>query len=215
MCLCYVVVVFLFCVCLFVRWGINAGKEAKRADIFAFGFQEKSTRTHKTTGGDSDLQLPDHDADNDDDELVEDKELEESEEAPAPEKVPMIRTMRTRSIERKSIHDLHEDVDDFSALAGTSSPLQNAVEAALGSGFRLVGSVSRGSMQLLVYTRYELWEHIHSVEQMAENTGFFKVLPNKGGMCLRMVIDDMPLAFVSCHLTAHEGQAKCERRNER
>jgi hypothetical protein len=43
--------------------------------------------------------------------------------------------------------------------------------------------------------------------------GFLHLFPNKGGLCVSFTIDATKFAFISCHLTAHEGVDKCESRN--
>eukprot|EP00981_Chlorochromonas_danica_P012159 scaffold4581_cov209-Ochromonas_danica.AAC.3 len=50
-------------------------------------------------------------------------------------------------------------------------------------------------------------------EKSIENTGILHVFPNKGGLLVTLTIDGTKLAFVSCHLTAHEGVKHCEERN--
>ena len=40
------------------------------------------------------------------------------------------------------------------------------------------------------------------------------LFPNKGGLCVSFTIDATKFAFISCHLTAHEGVDKCESRND-
>ena len=44
--------------------------------------------------------------------------------------------------------------------------------------------------------------------------GFLHLFPNKGGLCVSFTIDATKFAFISCHLTAHEGVDKCESRND-
>ncbi len=69
-------------------------------------------------------------------------------------------------------------------------------------------------MQLLVYGRESLAKYITNIEQSAENTGFLHVFPNKGGLCVSFTVHGTSLAFISCHLTAHEGVKNCCFRNE-
>ena len=69
-------------------------------------------------------------------------------------------------------------------------------------------------MQLLVFCRREIFFAIKSVEESGENTGFLSIFPNKGGQCITLVVGQTSLAFISCHLAAHEGPKKCLQRNE-
>jgi hypothetical protein len=104
--------------------------------------------------------------------------------------------------------------------------LSLAIEAALGSGFFKVSCFSsrsvhiaalikicslkqvkhaqRGQMQLFVFAKKALQSRISNVQFSVENTGFLHVFPNKGGILVTMQVDGTKLAFISCHLTAHE-----------
>lgn len=89
-------------------------------------------------------------------------------------------------------------------------------------------------MQLFVFARTTLRKYISRVETSAENTGVLHVFPNKvrlcmalqsdivvanvtmmsqGGVLATLSVDGTSLAFVSSHLTAHEGVKKCFLRN--
>jgi hypothetical protein len=59
-------------------------------------------------------------------------------------------------------------------------------------------------MQQYVFAKESIKDRITNVEKFAENTGFFHVFPNKGGLRVSFLLDQTSLAFVSCHLTAHE-----------
>lgn len=65
----------------------------------------------------------------------------------------------------------------------------------------------RAQLQLYVFARRSLQPRISTVEMSIENTGFLHVFPNKGGLLVTMKIDGTRLAFVSCHLAAHEVRA--------
>ncbi|KAJ1426998.1 Endonuclease/exonuclease/phosphatase [Ochromonadaceae sp. CCMP2298] len=71
----------------------------------------------------------------------------------------------------------------------------------------------RAQMQLFVYAKKSLQPRITNVQQSVENTGFLHVFPNKGGILVTMQVDGTSLAFISCHLSAHEGVKHCEERN--
>lgn len=59
-------------------------------------------------------------------------------------------------------------------------------------------------MQLFVFARTSLQSRISNVQFSVENTGFLHVFPNKGGILVTLQVDGTKLAFISCHLTAHE-----------
>ena len=44
----------------------------------------------------------------------------------------------------------------------------------------------RVQMQQIVFARVHLKDHIRDIEKCAENTGFFHVFPNKGGLSMSM-----------------------------
>lgn len=67
---------------------------------------------------------------------------------------------------------------------------------------------------MFVFARQELQEAISDVDQSVENTGFLHLFPNKGGLLVTMTIHGTKIAFISCHLTAHEGVKHCEARNQ-
>lgn len=62
----------------------------------------------------------------------------------------------------------------------------------------------RAQLQLYVFAKQILKDRISHVEMSIENTGFLHVFPNKGGLLVAFQVDGSKLAFVSCHLTAHE-----------
>ena len=72
----------------------------------------------------------------------------------------------------------------------------------------------RVQMQLFVFARKEIEQCISRIEKSSENTGFLHVFPNKGGISVSMKVDGTTVSFISCHLAAHEGVAKCAQRNQ-
>jgi hypothetical protein len=83
----------------------------------------------------------------------------------------------------------------------------------IGSQFYLVAHNVRAQMQLYVFARTTLRDHISNIEMCAENTGFMHVFPNKGGLSVCFNLDATSLAFFSTHLAAHEGVFNCYMRN--
>jgi hypothetical protein len=66
---------------------------------------------------------------------------------------------------------------------------------------------------LYLYAKNSLKDRVGNVEECCENTGFLHVFPNKGGLLVSFTVDGTSLAFISCHLTAHEGVKHCGERN--
>ncbi len=92
--------------------------------------------------------------------------------------------------------------------------LKSSIQTTLGDGFYLVAHNKRAQLQLFVYARVELKPRIREVHRSVENTGFLHLFPNKGGLCVTFILDATKFAFISCHLTAHEGVGKCQERND-
>lgn len=55
--------------------------------------------------------------------------------------------------------------------------------------------------------------HLASRRICGRSSGLFHIFPNKGGLCVSLTVDSTRLAFISCHLAAHEGVDKCAIRN--
>lgn len=91
--------------------------------------------------------------------------------------------------------------------------LANIIDHSLGPKFYKVHHCYRAQLQLYVFARKTIKPRITSVEESIENTGFLHLFPNKGGILVTLQIDGTKLAFVSCHLAAHEGVKYCEERN--
>ncbi len=79
--------------------------------------------------------------------------------------------------------------------------------------FYVVEHCYRAQLQMYVFARYSLKNRITNIEKCIENTGFLHVFPNKGGLLITFHLDSTKFAFISCHLTAHEGIKHCEERN--
>ena len=67
---------------------------------------------------------------------------------------------------------------------------------------------------MFIFARKNLKERIKDVHKSVENTGFLHLFPNKGGLCVTFILDATKFAFISCHLTAHEGVSHCQSRND-
>ena len=92
--------------------------------------------------------------------------------------------------------------------------LKSSIEITLGDDYYLVAHNKRAQLQLFVFARKELKKRISEVYKSVENTGFLHLFPNKGGLCVTFILDATKFAFISCHLTAHEGVDKCKSRND-
>lgn len=67
----------------------------------------------------------------------------------------------------------------------------------------VVASASLAQMRLLVIANNAIKDRIDHIELDREATGFAHLLPNKGGLLIKIQVDRTILAFISCHLNAH------------
>lgn len=72
----------------------------------------------------------------------------------------------------------------------------------------------RADMQMYVLVRKSLEDSMTNLEERVENTGILHLFPNKGGILVSFDFHGTTLAFISTHLTAHEGVAYCGMRND-
>jgi len=98
------------------------------------------------------------------------------------------------------------------ALAPCVGAVRDSIEASLPE-FQLVEHCRRVQMQLYVLVRKPMFQHVSNVKSAAENTGLFSIFPNKGGVLVAFDLFGTKLAFMTTHLTAHEGANHCEMRN--
>ena len=115
---------------------------------------------------------------------------------------------------QESIYDMN--VETLGKMLESREDLANSINKILGREYVLLEHNKRAQLQLIIFIKRQLYlEGIHSeVLTSAENTGFLHLLPNKGGVCISFRVFGTLLAFVSCHLTAHEGVANCALRNQ-
>ena len=114
---------------------------------------------------------------------------------------------------RNSVWDNSLDQLQLSLEKGRLHIVHN-IQKHLTDEYELVKNVRRFQMRVRLYARRGIIGRIHSVRGDAVNTGALGGLaPNKGGQIISLTIDNTSLAFVSAHLAAHEGKAKCQERN--
>lgn len=104
-------------------------------------------------------------------------------------------------------------LDNIAHNFDSISHLKTQLEEIIGSSFYIVQHCYRAQLQLYVFAKVSLKSRITNIEQSIENTGFLGVFPNKGGLLVTLHVDGTKLAFISCHLAAHEGVKHCEARN--
>jgi len=175
------------------------------ADIYVFGLQESTYSVTKKDADSGDLE---------DRQLqrklsgasltLEDKENENSSTTSA--------TSLSETKKEASMTGMIKKIEITDSVQET----ENEIRRKLGDHlFYKVGGKQRAQMQILVFARHFLRSSIPKDKFFtnAENTGFAHVFPNKGGICVSMMVDGTRLAFITCHLAAHEGVEKCMTRN--
>jgi len=92
--------------------------------------------------------------------------------------------------------------------------LNEIIDKALGPKFVQVEYCRRAQLQMFIFAEKSVRGSITNIEKQVENTGFLHVFPNKGGLLCTFTMSGTKLAFLSCHLTAHEGVKHCKQRND-
>jgi hypothetical protein len=77
--------------------------------------------------------------------------------------------------------------------------------------YRRIVSYQRGEMRLVIFAHHSLVDasEVSVLHVAAQNTGRAG-LANKGGIVAQISVKQTKMAFVTCHLEAHEGKAKYE-----
>ena len=167
----------------------EGAREPVFADVVAVGMQESTwsaAQARRASAGDFGGDEDDDDGEEDDDEA--DGRAAESTEPP--------------------------DAESAGVCDSSKDGLLAAFAAHLGEAYVLVERVHRLQMRLIVFARKPLADEVSDVQSAAENTGLGHVVANKGGQLVRFKVRDTTLAFISCHLNAHEGEARRRRRDE-
>lgn len=118
-------------------------------------------------------------------------------------------TYNKRSSLKKQLSKSMEGVLDIQGRGELASQITDI----LGDTFYQVQSCKRAQLQMFLFAKTAIKDRISHPEKSVENTGFLGVFPNKGGLLCTFHIDGTKLAFISCHLTAHEGALHCAQRN--
>jgi hypothetical protein len=122
--------------------------------------------------------------------------------------------MASESVDSSSSDMKHRKIKVKDTLAPCYQDILQLMAEALGHDFVVVKTTARVQMQLIIFCRKKIRHLIRDIETSKENTGFLHVFPNKGGLCVKLAIGETSFAFISCHLTAQEGTAKCAQRND-
>lgn len=83
---------------------------------------------------------------------------------------------------------------------------EHHISEALGNRYWLVKSKHMFQTRLLVYARVDVVPQISDVTSGFEATGVGRVGLNKGGVAVGLKVGETDLAFVGCHLAAHQSK---------
>lgn len=84
----------------------------------------------------------------------------------------------------------------------------------VGKEYVLVTKNHLMEIKLMVFVHRRHRSRIGKTETMTEATGIGNVVGNKGGVAVKLCLDDTTICFVSSHLAAHEGSNFCQQRND-
>lgn len=108
-----------------------------------------------------------------------------------------------------------EDVCKESQSTGHNmKKFSQVVENCMPAGYELVAKYHLMEIKLLVFVHERHLSRVVKTERMSEGTGIGNVLGNKGGVAVKLTIDDTTFGFVCSHLAAHEGAKFLQQRNE-
>ncbi|ETV80101.1 hypothetical protein H257_06494 [Aphanomyces astaci] len=182
-------------------------------DIVAIGLQEstyKKKASSSPTHRDCVEAVPEHDDEDDDEEAAHDIELhdvvlDDAKGAPPP----------PSSLKRAS-KSLRQSFSDLTRRASTTTSAQSypffvQLLEHLGADYMVAGAVELMEIRLAVFVHTR--NAVSDVEKITEATGVGNVIGNKGGVVVKLVVDQRSFCFVNCHLAAHEAQKFLERRN--
>lgn len=88
------------------------------------------------------------------------------------------------------------------------------IENSMPDGYELVAKYHLMEIKLLVFVHERHRSRVVKTERMSEGTGIGNMLGNKGGVAVKLTIDDTTFCFVCSHLAAHEGAKFLQQRNE-
>jgi NADPH-dependent curcumin reductase CurA len=82
----------------------------------------------------------------------------------------------------------------------------------MAGGYQILDSLSMVGIWLIIFVKSSLLPSITGVQAKAIPRGIGGLFGNKGGVCIRMMIHDTSVCFVSAHLTANREEVT--KRNE-
>lgn len=94
------------------------------------------------------------------------------------------------------------------------SKFSQVVEKNMPACYHKIAKYRLMEIKLLVFVHDRHISRVMRTECVTEATGIGNVVGNKGGVALKLTLDDTSFCFVSCHLAAHEGAKFLQQRND-
>lgn len=109
-----------------------------------------------------------------------------------------------------------EAADDTQAAAGGSKQrkFSQVIENSMPAEYRLIAKYHLMEIKLLIFVHHRHSSRVVKTERVAEATGIGNVVGNKGGVAVKLTLDDTTFCFVCSHLAAHEGAKFLQQRND-
>lgn len=110
-----------------------------------------------------------------------------------------------------------EEVGDDAqvAVAGTKQrKFSQVIENSMPPEYQLIAKYHLMEIKLLIFVHHRHSSRVVKTERVAEATGIGNVVGNKGGVAVKLTLDDTTFCFVCSHLAAHEGPKFLQQRND-
>lgn len=107
-----------------------------------------------------------------------------------------------------------EGVQQSPSRNGRHTKFSQLVEKNIPECYHNIAKYRLLEIKLLVFVHKRHISRVVRTECVAEATGIGNVVGNKGGVALKLTLDDTSFCFVSCHLAAHEGAKFLQQRND-
>lgn len=95
----------------------------------------------------------------------------------------------------------------------TCKKFSHAVEQTMPAELELIAKHHMMEIKLLLFVHSRHKSRVVKTETVAEATGIGNVVGNKGGVAVKLTLDDTTFCFICSHLAAHEGAKFLQQRN--
>lgn len=110
--------------------------------------------------------------------------------------------------------DFDEPSKGTQASEGNRKKFSQVIESCMPAEYELVAKYHLMEIKLLIFVHDRLSSRVVKTERVAEATGIGNLVGNKGGVAVKLTIDDTTFCFICSHLAAHEGAKFLQQRND-